>query len=391
MPGFRDAAASALLLMSCATGACALPAPTPQTSAAGARAESPTLIQARRTADWQLAHMDDFTYVRTFQRQTADPTDWIQATFYAGLAAFADATGDAAYADAVTAHGEAQAWGFGERPRHADDDAIGQAWAWAAARVEGDERVRRLTPMRARFDAVLAAPSNVSLIFDEAPGDRPCQARWCWSDALFMAPPVWFELSRLTGDGRYADHAHREFQAATDQLYDRDEHLFYRDSRFIGREGPAGRKVFWSRGNGWTYAGLTKIIDSLPADDPRRAYYINLYRRMSAAIAPLQSDEGHWPVSLLDAGGPPETSGTGFFTFGLAWGVNAGLLDAAEYGPVVARGWDAMTRAVQPDGKLGWVQQVGYAPDQVQPDDTQLYGVGAYLMAAAEVSRRANW
>ena len=390
MPGFRAAAASALLLMSCATAACAASLHT-QTSTDGVRVESSALVEARRTADWQLAHMDDFAYVRTFQRQTADPTDWIQATFYAGLAAFADATGDAAYADAVAAHGEAQNWGFGHRPRHADDDAIGQAWVWAAARMEGAERARRLAPMRARFDAVLAAPSDASLIFDEAPGDRPCQVRWCWSDALFMAPPVWFELTRLTGDDRYAAHAHREFQVAVDQLYDGDAHLFYRDSRFIGREGPAGRKVFWSRGNGWTYAGLTKIIDSLPADDARRDDYIDLFRQMSAAIAPLQGAEGYWPVSLLDAGGPPETSGTGFFTFGLAWGVNAGLLDAAEYGPLVARGWDAMTRAVQPDGKLGWVQQVGYAPDQVQPDDTQLYGVGAYLMAASEVSRRSNW
>jgi len=36
---------------------------------------------------------------------------------------------------------------------------------------------------------------------------------------------------------------------------------------------------------------------------------------------------------------------------------------------------------------LGWVQRVGAGPDQVNQDDTQLYGVGAFLLAASEVSK----
>ena len=208
---------------------------------------------------------------------------------------------------------------------------------------------------------------------------------------MFMAPPVWFELSRLTGDPRYAAHADKEFWAASELLYDQQAHLYYRDSRFLDRRDAEGRKIFWSRGNGWTYAGVAKVIDSLPTSDPRRAKYVDRYRQMSAAIVRLQRTDGYWPVSLLDSSGPPETSGTGFFVFGLAWGVNNGLLEDAAYGPAVGRGWAAMERAVDPDGKLGWVQQVGYAPDQVQADDTQLYGVGAYLLAASQVSRRPNW
>lgn len=349
------------------------------------------LTQASRVADWQLARLDRFDYVRTFQQQTADPTDWIQAAFYVGLTAFADATRTPRYAEAVIAHGRQNGWGYGDRPRHADDDAIGQAWVWAAARAEGSERVARLAPTRARFDAVLAAPSDATLLFEDRPGEQTCQVRWCWSDALFMAPPVWFELSRLTGDPRYAAHADKEFWAASELLYDQQAHLYYRDSRFLDRRDAEGRKIFWSRGNGWTYAGVAKVIDSLPTSDPRRAKYVDLYRQMSAAIVRLQRTDGYWPVSLLDPSGPPETSGTGFFVFGLAWGVNNGLLEDAAYGRAVGRGWAAMERAVDPDGKLGWVQQVGYAPDQVQTDDTQLYGVGAYLLAASQVSRRPNW
>lgn len=390
MTRFSNAAASLLVIAAClGVEACAARPPVPFSAEAPTNAAA--VRQASRVADWQLSHRDRFDYVRTFQQQTADPTDWIQAAFYAGLTAFADVTGDARYVKAVVDHGRENAWGYGDRPRHADDDAIGQAWMWAAARAEGPDRATRLAPTRARFDAVLAMPSDVPLLFEDKPGEQACQARWCWSDALFMAPPVWFELSRLTGDPRYAAHADKEFWAATDVLYDRQDRLYYRDSRFLERRDAEGRKIFWSRGNGWTYAGIAKIIDSLPSSDPRRARYIDLYREMSAAVAPLQRADGYWPVSLLDPSGPPETSGTGFFVYGLAWGVNNGLLDQAQYAPVVANGWTALEKAVGPDGKLGWVQQVGYAPDQVQADETQLYGVGAYLLAASQVARRSNW
>lgn len=374
-------------------GGCAfVPRPAPVEAAYPTAPEPhPALASARRVADWQLAHLDDFSHLRTFQRQSADPTGWIQATFYAGLTTLADTTQDPRYAEAVLSHGQALDWGLGKRPRHADDEAIGQAWIWAAARVEGAAQAQRLAPLRARFDAVLSAPSAVPLDFNEAPGDRACQVRWCWSDALFMAPPVWFELTRMTGDPRYAAHADQEYQAAVDKLYDREDHLFYRDSRFIGQPNAAGHKVFWSRGNGWTYAGLAAIIDSLPRADARRARYVDLYREMSASLIKRQGADGYWPVSLLDPGGPPETSGTGFIVYGLAWGVNAGLLEGPEYEQAVARGWLALERAVDNDGRLGWVQQVGFAPDEVVATDTQLYGVGAYLMAASEIAKRPHW
>jgi rhamnogalacturonyl hydrolase YesR len=83
----------------------------------------------------------------------------------------------------------------------------------------------------------------------------------------------------------------------------------------------------------------------------------------------------------------PETSATGFFVYGLAWGINHGQLAAVQYRSSVDLGWRALLAAVQPDGKLGWVQQVGAGPAQVDHDDTQLYGVGAFLLAASEVSK----
>lgn len=199
--------------------------------------------------------------------------------------------------------------------------------------------------------------------------------------------PAWVALSKASGDGRYLAHADQEFWATTDFLYDRDEHLYFRDSRFITRRDADGRKIFWGRGNGWVFAGIARILTDLPPDHPSRPRYEALFKQMAARLVSLQGEQGYWPVSLLVPQKTPETSGTGFFVYGLAWGINHGVLPAADYRPAVERGWHALTAAVAPDGKLGWVQRVGAAPDQVGPDDTQLYGVGAFLLAASEVSK----
>jgi unsaturated rhamnogalacturonyl hydrolase len=350
--------------------------------------DATVLAIGAKVADWQLSHMDSFEYVRDpgFRSDTAAPREWIQAAFYIGLAAFADASRQPRYVDAILAHGNAEGWGFDQRPRHADADATGAVWVWAA-RHTGDPL--KLAPIKARFGAVLAHPSTVSLDFGAKPasGDAHCQDRWCWSDALFMAPPAWIALSSATGDERYLAHADREFWATTEFLYDKRNHLYFRDSRFIAQRDPAGREIFWGRGNGWVFAGLARILGDLPAGYPSRPRYEALFKQMAAKLVTLQGNRGYWPVSLLEPQQTPETSGTGFFVYGLAWGVNHGVLRAQQYRSSVERGWGALTAAVESDGKLGWVQRVGAAPDQVGPDDTQLYGVGAFLLAASEVSR----
>lgn len=343
------------------------------------------LTLGAKVADWQLNHMSRFDYVpeSAFRHDTEATRGWIQAAFYIGLTAFADASQDRRYADAILAHGAAEGWGFDQRPRHADADATGAVWVWAAQRTHDDAK---LAPIKARFDTVLANPSTVSLEF-ETDKDSSCQERWCWSDALFMAPPAWVALSKASGDGRYLAHADQEFWATTDFLYDKDESLYFRDSRFIAQRDAAGRKIFWGRGNGWVFAGIARILADLPAGHPSRPRYEALFKQMAAKLVTLQGTEGYWPVSLLVPQKTPETSGTGFFVYGLAWGINHGVLRDADYRPAMERGWQALAAAVSPDGKLGWVQRVGAAPDQVSADDTQLYGVGAFLLATSEVSK----
>jgi rhamnogalacturonyl hydrolase YesR len=110
---------------------------------------------------------------------------------------------------------------------------------------------------------------------------------------------------------------------------------------------------------------------------------------MAATFKDIQHADGYWASSLLDVQHDPlpEMSGTAFITFGLAWGVNHEVLAPDDYAPAVERGWAALARAVDSEGRAGWVQQVGNAPDEVRPTDTQLYGSGAILLAASELLR----
>jgi rhamnogalacturonyl hydrolase YesR len=191
---------------------------------------------------------------------------------------------------------------------------------------------------------------------------------------------------------RYQAYADKEYAATTALLFDPVTGLYYRDSGYFDKKGAEGERIFWSRGNGWVYAGLARILTVLPANSPSRSSYEKLFVRMSRALLPLQKAGGIWAPSLLDPrpNAPPETSGTAFFTYGLAWGVDHGLLKGPRWRRAAMRGWNALTSAVDHDGKLGWVQQGGSEPGPVAANDTQPYGVGAFLLAGSAMMDLAH-
>lgn len=344
---------------------------------------------ANRAADWQLAHMESFDYVRTYRDHTEYSRGWIQGAFFVGLNRWADHTKNAQYLQALADKGQANQWLLGEKNWHADDQVIGYTYAAVAARKKD---LSLIAPTQKVFKGIMADRATNDLKYIPDPthqGEATCQRRWCWCDALFMAPPTWAAVGKLTGDPAYLNYVDEEYQATIDYLFDKDEHLFYRDGRFIEQRSKNGKKIFWSRGNGWVFAGLPLLIEQIPANDPRKQKYEQLFKTMAASLIKLQQPNGFWPSSLLDKDefNVPETSGTGFMTFGLAWGINNGLLPRADYLPAVTAGWKGLASSVDAAGKLGWVQQVGSSPEKILPEDTQLYGVGALLLAASEVSR----
>ncbi|NJM50732.1 MAG: glucuronyl hydrolase [Sphingomonadales bacterium] len=305
-------------------------------------------------------------------------------TFYVGLADAADALERPDYDKALKDIAVADGWRLGDRLTHADDHLVGLIHARYAIR---ENNLDYIAPARASFDQIIAKNPQVSLEFIEVPGvESECQERWCWADALYMAPAAWMAVGVATGDDRYIAYADKEFWAAADYLYDKEAKLFFRDSRFFPQRGPDGEKVYWARGNGWVYGGIVNILRTMPQKDPRRARYIKLFKEMSDALVAVQQDNGFWHTSLAALRPePPETSGTGFFTYGLAWGVNEGILKGPEYVRAARLGWAGLTQYVDADGRLGYVQQVGDRPGDVRPGDMQFYGVGAYLQAGGQM------
>jgi rhamnogalacturonyl hydrolase YesR len=359
-------------------------------TSAAVSAEPPTRVEvlklASKVADWQLARLDGMHITTHMKEESRESRSWQQGAFWVGMTHLAHTTGEKRYMDAIFEQGKANHWRPGERIHHADDHVIAQSYLWAARHGAGKDVI---APIRGTFDAILADPPVVHLSFYFAKnyGDAQCLRRWCWCDAIFMSPPAWLDLANQTGEAKYRDYALAEFWAATDFLYDPAEKLYFRDSRFFERRDEQGRKLFWSRGNGWVFAGIANMLELLPRNHTDRPRLEALFRQMAGKLKTIQKSDGYWAPSLLGPeNSPAETSGTGFFVYGLAWGVNHGLLDASEYRPAILKGWDSLSRAVARDGRLGWVQQVSDRPEQVAESDTQFYGVGAFLLAASEVA-----
>jgi unsaturated rhamnogalacturonyl hydrolase len=337
------------------------------------------LALMERAADWQLAHMD------TTAPGERKADGWIKGAFYTGVMALARDSASPRFHDAMLKMGEGNEWRPSRRPYHADDHVVSQTYLdlWFKHRDP-----RMLAPTKERFDWILANRATTSLSFDKKVNPKS-QERWSWCDALFMSPPAWLRLWKATGDQRYLDFAVEEWWVTSDYLYDKEEHLYFRDSTLFEKREKNGRKIFWSRGNGWVMGGLVRMLELLPADHPSRPRFVGQFREMADKIITLQQADGFWRASLLDASAYPmqETSGTGFYCYALAWGINQGLLDGAKFEPSVRRAWASLAGCVKPDGKLTHVQPVGYTPVTFDPESSEPFGVGAFLLAGSEVRR----
>ena len=218
---------------------------------------------------------------------------------------------------------------------------------------------------------------------------------WWWADALYMVMPVYTKLYKVTGNEQYLDQLYANYKYADDLMWDKDSHLYFRDGKYIypAHKTDLGKKDFWARGDGWVLAGLAKVLADMPADYKHRPFFVERFQQLAEAVAACQQKEGYWTRSILDpeqAVGP-ETSGTAFFTYGLLWGMNHGLLDKAKYQPVTDLAWKYLTTvALQADGSVGYVQPIGEKAikgQQLTAANTANFGTGAMLLAACEKVR----
>lgn len=302
---------------------------------------------------------------------------WVSGVLYNGLFDWAEITDKKEYFDFMKRIFSRYYWQLGNRMYHGDDLCVGQVYLDMYAKYKQE---KMWIPTKARIDWIIENPPIGNIDITKGVSDR-----WWWCDALYMAPAIFTRLYTLTGDKKYLKFAHKEYLDCYEHLYDKDEHLFFRDGKYLNAKDEKGGKVFWSRGNGWVLGGLAEVLKYLPEEDKKyRPFYEQLLQEMSEKIASLQREDGYWRTNLLNADiyPMPETSGTGLFTYAIMYGINQGILPADKYLPIVRKGWDAMVKAVNTEGKVGWTQMVAQKPGKVVKKDTRAYSVGSLLMIA---------
>lgn len=336
----------------------------------------------KKVADWQIAHQKEVKH---------GEINWTNATLYLGMLEWAkmaeEEDQDSSYYKWLLRIGSRNYWQVDQRMYHADDIVISQIYIDLYRKYKKNAMI---VPTIARAEWVMEHPSKGSFELDYS---KPkTLERWTWCDALFMAPPVYAKLYRLTGDKKYIKFLNKEYKATYDYLFDKKENLFFRDWHYFTQKEENGKKIFWGRGNGWVLGGLTEILQELPKKDKNRKFYEELYIKLCTRVAELQNKDGFWHASLLDPDSypSPETSCTTFNVYAMAYGVNEGILDKKVFLPIVIKGWKALVSSVDEDGKLGYVQPVGADPKKVTREMTEVFGVGAFLLAGNQIYRMAE-
>ncbi|MBM4088511.1 MAG: glycosyl hydrolase [Planctomycetes bacterium] len=325
----------------------------------------------RQTNDWQTAH----------PRMQPDDRNWERGTWFTGIMAAHKATGDEKYLTQAMDWGRQHQWQVGTEISGANKLFCSMTWLELFLLIRDEVMIQPTVNWLATHAP--NSPGGAEVWFRHQPNhsDSPL-----YSDSLYAMPALAM-LHQATGETKYLDILHHFSKAVTEELLDPQDGLYYRDRSFIGKRTPAGRKVFWSRGNGWVFAGLPRTIEFLPADDPERARYVELFKTLAAAIAKCQGADGLWRPNLADPDHIPvkETSGTAFFCYGMAWGIRNGLLDRETYLPVTRKAWAALAASVNAEGMIQWGQQVGDRPAEVRQDQTHEYVTGGFLLAGSEM------
>ena len=326
----------------------------------------------KMAADWQLAN--------PFYKKSE--IDWHYGALWTGIRALYELTGHERYKNEMINVGEAAGWTPEDDIFHADRLTIIDNWTWLYS-IENDPEM--IDKSKWALDIHLARRYDKAT--DVRFKDNPYRFEWwTWCDALFMAPPSFVQMWKVTGEEKYLNYMDTQWWKTSDYLYSEEDSLFFRDDRFFDKRTANNKKVFWARGNGWVIAGLARLLTHLPEDYENRDKFKKQYREMAYKLLRIQDDDGLWRVSLhdpeyLDQG---ESSGSAFFTFALAWGLNNGLIDE-KYEPNVSKAWKALCNNVNMEGRLGYVQQVAGDPYPFYEHQWHVYATGAFLLAGSEM------
>ena len=326
----------------------------------------------------------------TFVKKERSSNLWTRGVYYEGLMALYAIDKNEAYIDYTDRWGNFHRWDVrdGVRTRNADNQCCAQTYIERFEMTKDSAMIRNVI---ANFDAQIADDNA------DFAKQREQRKFWWWIDAIQMTMPALTHLSEITGDNKYKHEAKLLYtwirNSEDGGLFNEESGLWWRDRDFNPPYKEAdGNDCYWSRGNGWVLAAYCRSIDHIEKGCGFRKMLTDDYMKMVKALLPLQRKDGFWNVSLASPTTypGPETTGTALFLYGMAWGINNGLLSKKEYKPACDKACKALLKVVHENGFLGYVQGTGKEPKDGQPvtfdskPDFEDYGLGCYLLGLTE-------
>lgn len=346
--------------------------------------KSETLKKLTKVNEYFMKKYEDYT--QPLKTDKVRPSNiWTRGVYYEGLMELYKIYPQENYYEYAYGWGDFHKWGMrnGTTTRNADDQCCGQTYIDLYNICPSSPKM--IKEIKACMDMLVNTPQ----IND-----------WTWIDAIQMGMPVLAKLGKLTGEQKYFDkmwnmYTYSRNTHGDNGLFNPKDGLWWRDKDFDPPyKEPNGEDCYWSRGNGWVYAALVRVLNEIPQNEKHRAAYMKDFTIMSKALKECQRKDGFWNVSLHDSTnfGGKESSGTSLFVYGMTWGIRNRILNREEYLPVALKAWNALAKeAVHPNGFLGYVQGTGKEPKDGQPvtytsiPDFEDYGVGCFLLAGSEI------
>ena len=364
-----------------------------------ATAQNNVLESAQKTNNYFMMKYSDPT-LPTNVKKVRPSSLWTRAVYYEGLMALNAIDPQQRYIDYATTWADFHKWTprNGVNTLDADDQCCGQTYVELAALKGGDQKAilanvianldhQMVTPNSKKQTSTPKAKTNVNSLY----------GWWTWIDAIQMAMPLYMQIANVTVEQKYRDHAMQMYRWTRNEcgggLFNTKDGLWWRDADYVPPyKEKDGKDCYWSRGNGWVYAAIVRCMNQL---SPKSKEYKELkkdFLLMSKGLLSCQHEDGFWHASLVsDADYPtPEMTGTALFLYGMAWGIQQGLLKDKIYRPACDKAWQALASCVHNDGFLGWNQGTGKEPSAGQPvtfdsvPDFEDYGTGCFLLGASE-------
>ena len=364
-----------------------------------ATAQNNVLESAQKTNNYFMMKYSDPT-LPTNVKKVRPSSLWTRAVYYEGLMALNAIDPQQRYIDYATTWADFHKWTprNGVNTLDADDQCCGQTYVELAALKGGDQKAilanvianldhQMVTPNSKKQTSTPKAKTNVNSLY----------GWWTWIDAIQMAMPLYMQIANVTGEQKYRDHAMQMYRWTRNEcgggLFNTKDGLWWRDADYVPPyKEKDGKDCYWSRGNGWVYAAIVRCMNQLSSKSKEYKELKKDFLLMSKGLLSCQHEDGFWHASLVsDADYPtPEMTGTALFLYGMAWGIQQGLLKDKIYRPACDKAWQALASCVHNDGFLGWNQGTGKEPSAGQPvtfdsvPDFEDYGTGCFLLGASE-------